>query len=397
LETPLSINAGTHPTLTVIALYRASDLDDNQQSGGLWGEDNGGFDRFTADISLGGCLNAVSTGSACSAGISNLYLEDEWVLSAVIFDEDVPDGSFVHVNGKLERTFSSDHAPGNSNTFHIGHIGRLAGHPYEGDIAEVIVYSSLLDNSSQGERIESYLALKYGITLDSSANYIDSSDNILWNATTNSTYHHDVAGIGIDARSALTQTTSRSVNDDSIVTITGTLASMESGEFLVWGNDDGATSASSEVPAAYTQRLTREWKVAETGEVGNVTVSFDLTGISEPDLSNAADFALLTDADGDFSDATAITGAIVSGNQVTFTGVDFSDGQFFSLAYPEPLPALGEDSSANLTAIYQPIYRFSEAGDFRRLCLLGRHILLQRIRPNDCRAIPPTEFLLHSR
>lgn len=153
-------------------------------------------------------------------------------------------------------------------------------------------------------------------------------------ASTNSSYHHDVAGIGIDAGSIFTQTTSRSVNDDSLVTITGTLASMESGEFLIWGNDDGATSASSEVPAAYTQRLTREWKVAETGEVGNVTVSFDLTGLSGINFANSAGFALLTDADGDFSDATATTDATVSGNEVTFTGVDFSDGQFFSLAYP---------------------------------------------------------------
>ncbi|RLT37902.1 MAG: hypothetical protein DWI57_12995, partial [Chloroflexi bacterium] len=233
-----------------------------------------------------------------------------------------------------------------NNTTSFASVGMALGAAYnattqrfDGDMAEVIVYNRALSNAER-QRVDSYLALKYGLTLSNTLNYVDGAGVTIWDTSVNAAYYNDVAGIGIDANSALTQTTSASVNSDNIVTITGTLASMSSGEFLLWGNDNGATTASTQVPTGYSQRLTREWKVDETGEVGTVTIAFDLTGISLVDFTKTAEFALLIDTDGDFSNATVTTGASVSGNRVTFNGVDLSDGQFFSLAFPEP-PAPG--------------------------------------------------------
>ncbi|MBP9070718.1 MAG: DUF11 domain-containing protein [Caldilineaceae bacterium] len=230
-------------------------------------------------------------------------------------------------------------------TMYIG--ARSGGHILQdSDISEVVVYLQAL-TPTQRQQVESYLAIKYGISL--AGNYI-ASDGLttLWNATTHAAYHNDVAGIGIDDKSGLSQLTSRSENADSLVTITGTVANIANGEFLFWGNDNGATTASTEVPSGYNQRLTREWKVAETGETGSVTITFDLTGVSGIDLTNAANFALLTDADGNFSDATAATGGVVNGNSVTFTGVNLNNGQFFSLAYPEPAAPGGIAASLQL-------------------------------------------------
>ena len=129
---------------------------------------------------------------------------------------------------------------------------------------------------------------------------------------------------------------SQSGSDDSLVTMAGDAANISSGEFLFWGNDDGATTGSTEIPAAlWAERLAREWKVQETGDVGTVDITFDLTNITETiNYSDTASFALLIDADGDLSDATATTGATISGSEVMFTGVDFSNGQYFGLAYP---------------------------------------------------------------
>ena len=63
--------------------------------------------------------------------------------------------------------------------------------------------------SAERARVESYLAVKYGTTLLSSAsagtNYVNSQGNIIWDATANSAYHHDVAGIGRDDASLLDQ------------------------------------------------------------------------------------------------------------------------------------------------------------------------------------------------
>jgi uncharacterized repeat protein (TIGR01451 family) len=212
--------------------------------------------------------------------------------------------------------------------------------PIGADIAEMIIYRAALDDTAGNDlhKINSYLALKYGITLDSTRDYLASDGTIVYpSLTTHSAYTHDIAGIGIDDTSSLTQLTSRSVNTDSIVTMTGTLASIINGEFLVWGNDNGGLTLSTEIPptSPSPQRFTREWRVAETGEVGNVTISFDLGAASGVvDFSRPNDFGLLIDSDGDFSDASVTGGATVNGSVVTFSGVNFANGDYFSLAYP---------------------------------------------------------------
>jgi hypothetical protein len=56
---------------------------------------------------------------------------------------------------------------------------------YDGKIAEVINYDGGL-TLIQRQKIESYLAIKYGITLNSGAqDYIDSDGTLVWSTTTN--------------------------------------------------------------------------------------------------------------------------------------------------------------------------------------------------------------------
>ena len=253
-----------------------------------------------------------------------------------------------YVNGGNQAvvTSASNSVNTNPQQFTVGDTS-AGGRPLNGLLGEAITYNRKLTDAERVQ-VESYLALKYGITLANGVDYLNSAGTTLWNATTNSGYQNDIAGVGVDDGSGLSQLASRSVNADSIVTITGTVSNFTSGKFLLWGNDNGATTASTEVPNGYSQRLTREWKVAETGDTGGVTVSFDLTGISGVDLNNPAGFALLIDGDGNFSDATATTGATVNGNTVTFTGVDFGDGQFFSLAFPTPPTPGGVSSNLDL-------------------------------------------------
>ncbi len=201
---------------------------------------------------------------------------------------------------------------------------------FDGKIAEVILYNADLSDTNRN-KVQSYLAIKYGITLDSSIDYLNSSSTTIYPSTsTHSGYTNDIAGIGTDNGSNLTQPKSRNVNSDSIITITG--SGIADGHFLIWGNDDGAlTFSSTEVPSG--KRLVREWKIAETSEVGNVTISFDLSNVAGADLSDATQFGLLIDADGNFSDATTTTGATINGNVVDFSAVDLNEGQYFSLVY----------------------------------------------------------------
>lgn len=214
---------------------------------------------------------------------------------------------------------------------------------FYGSIPEFIYCSEPGSFSSAGRnKIESYLAIKYGITLDQSTpiSYVNSNGNIIFNTATNASiggyleYNNDIAGIGRDDNGELDQSKSKSENTDAVVTIDRGSTIAVDDSWLVWGNDNGALTESSVAtkPDTIDSRLNRVWRVAERNEVLTTSVSFDITGLG---LSgNEADFSLLVagnSSNGDFSDATVLSGGTLVGNVITFTGVDLENGQYFTL------------------------------------------------------------------
>ena len=77
-------------------------------------------------------------------------------------------------------------------------IGGRTSNNWYGDISEVIFYADELSDLERG-RVESYLSLKYGLTLDQTTpqNYTASDGTKMWNkdASGASTYNNDIAGI----------------------------------------------------------------------------------------------------------------------------------------------------------------------------------------------------------
>ncbi|MCE7996781.1 MAG: hypothetical protein HEP71_32775, partial [Roseivirga sp.] len=241
----------------------------------------------------------------------------------------------------------------NSNTTDLSgsranRLGNHSGSYFNGLIAEVIVYDNNI-SAADKDKIYSYLALKYGIELDNTGggtngDYTNATGTTLWDASANSTYHHDVAGIGRDDDSELNQKQAKSANTDAIVSIgLGSIATTNSANsnsfsadnsFLLWGNDNAATAQasanSSDVPTGFTERISRVWKVAETGTVGNVEIQFDLTGLGYG--KTPGDFQLIVSNSTTMASGTLTAASSINGNVVSFTGVDLTNGQFFSLA-----------------------------------------------------------------
>ena len=73
---------------------------------------------------------------------------------------------------------------------------------FDGYSPEVIIYGCYL-TPAERRKVESYLAVKYGMTLNNS--YLDSEGNLIWDKDENLGYHHRVTAIGSDAASALHQ------------------------------------------------------------------------------------------------------------------------------------------------------------------------------------------------
>jgi len=212
-------------------------------------------------------------------------------------------------------------------------IGNHRGNALNGDIAEVIFVDSALDTTDR-QKVESYLAIKYGITLDqaTSTNYISSDSAVVFDAAVAMVgYQHDIAGIALDENGGLDQSQSQSQNADALVTVFGA-SSLEDGDFLLWANNDGPlTQATTNLPVGPVSRLDRTWRVEETNDVGTVSVSVDISGLGI--TSNAAaKLGLIIDSDTDFtSGATVEAGDALVDGVVTFNNVSFTDGDYFTL------------------------------------------------------------------
>lgn len=94
---------------------------------------------------------------------------------------------------------------------------------------EVIIYTGVIDGS-ENQRILSYLACKYGVTLDQTTayNYLLSNNIVSWNATEDTGYRTNIGCIARDSGFGLYQTGSRSIgnNGDILVEQTGSLTDM---------------------------------------------------------------------------------------------------------------------------------------------------------------------------
>lgn len=143
-------------------------------------------------------------------------------------------------------------------------IGRSEGYEAATNarIVEILTFSSRLD-ATERAKVETYLAIKYGITLGingTSQNYVDSNNTTIWDVTANIGYNYDITGIGRDDDSELNQKQSKSVNTEydgtgesrGLLTIGLTdiyntnnqnistnSTTFNNREYLVWGNNNG--------------------------------------------------------------------------------------------------------------------------------------------------------------
>ena len=101
------------------------------------------------------------------------------------------------------------------------------GRYFDGSIGEIIVYAEDMSNADI-MKVESYLAIKYGITLDATGggtagDYLATDGTTIWDASDGSGYHNDLVVVGRDDGEVLYQKQSRT-KDDSLVVYIDALA-----------------------------------------------------------------------------------------------------------------------------------------------------------------------------
>ncbi len=215
------------------------------------------------------------------------------------------DGSVASSNGSIYKggrsmSTNSYSAPSvvlrTDNT--IG-IGSSYTNGFIGDIPEVVIYNRNLSDIER-RRVDSYLAVKYGLTLSDNNNgagssleimdgaiaegdYLMSDSTVIWDATTYSGYNNAVFGIGTDSTSLLVQKVSRSISDTTLTIAynadftslndaSGRTALADS-TFIMVGHNGVDSLFGSAYYGKRAHRMNRVWVAEVTGAPDSVFVA----------------------------------------------------------------------------------------------------------------------------
>ncbi|MBY0424149.1 MAG: hypothetical protein K2Q22_00810, partial [Cytophagales bacterium] len=268
----------------------------------------------------------------------------------------------ISVNSTLENVKAITTNTSNitkNGVFQMGANYTTMSFPFQGNIGEIIYFNTRLPKLEQ-RKIESYLALKYGISLGNNANPFSylASDGTTTAWTGSNIYQNNIAGIGRDDLSGLNQKQSKSSNlpVNSIVTMAlGTIASSNLANtntfsanktFEIWGDNGGPVLENSvDLPSGILQKSQRIWRLQETGTVGTVRVRFDLSATAYAGLgADYSNLRMLVDGDGLFATgATVVTPVNFDNtNHVMEFDFNFSNGQFFTFGTPSKPLSINE-------------------------------------------------------
>lgn len=184
-------------------------------------------------------------------------------------------------------------------------------------IAEILYFNHRLNNAML-RRVQSALAIRYGITLGP-VNYLDGDGKKIWKYVDSGQYHHRVTGLGRDSTYNLHQLNSRSEMNGAMLTIS--TDSMAEHAFLIVGDNDEPLSFVEDDAGA--ELLRRRWFTKATGIDNNsFSLVFDTRNIPMPTDS------LVLLMDGYIIPTTA-----AQSNEVRFDNIWFpSDTCTFTLA-----------------------------------------------------------------
>lgn len=190
--------------------------------------------------------------------------------------------NFYHSNNyNIDQKFKSYGYEGETK-FYIGEITPIDPQvsyedlSFTGNFPEFISYQRELSENERN-RIESYLALKYGLTLAKDTPYLNSKNLIFWNKQNNDLFSKRIFGFGNDRTSQLNQLQSQSTHlKDHLVAAVGKivetnmekqeLVSIPNNHFLVFGDNDGKPSLSNR-NSQNIQYWKKVWLAQRTGKV----------------------------------------------------------------------------------------------------------------------------------
>ncbi|RYZ51532.1 MAG: T9SS type B sorting domain-containing protein [Sphingobacteriales bacterium] len=163
-------------------------------------------------------------------------------------------------------------------------------YPTKVDIAEFILYKRALTTAERNQ-VESYLAVKYGMTLIQTGTYANdytaSNAAVTWNRVANGTFINNITGVGRDDAAGLNQKQSLSINNRAMVTmyhgnVPGVFPALNADNtndfandmsYVLFGDNQADTLVTQCSSNGRFSKMARTWKVQVTGTPGAVTLA----------------------------------------------------------------------------------------------------------------------------
>ena len=221
----LDIRATANPIVTIFSVYKQG----TQSPGGpqgVWGCDDGNWDRFFLSSWIAGSLNngLASMGPAYSGTATNgSGIPGVINLLTAVYNHQVVNGSRIYFNGLLNATFTDQtDATAAQTSLRIGFDGDNSA--FNGDIAEMIVYNRAL-SACEIRQVNQYLNIKYAtgfasLTLSASGplTFNLGGSVTLTASTTGTAYQWLKNGIAISGANSQSYTASTTGNFKAVVT-----------------------------------------------------------------------------------------------------------------------------------------------------------------------------------
>ena len=191
-------------------------------------------------------------------------------------------------------------------------------------ICESIIFDKLL-SCRERQKVDTYLALKYGITIDQTnpSSYIGCDGRVVWNAVANAEFSHHIFGICNDTISRFYTRENTSAENTDLLKITAdTLSPMS---YVVLGDDNNSLKYICE--DGLPKRLGRTWRVSITGETPEtVNIAFDAERIEEAFHLEADEHYWLS-----INDTAYLKSADLGSLMAQFDDVPLRDGMTFTI------------------------------------------------------------------
>ncbi len=213
-------------------------------------------------------------------------------------------------------------------------------------ICESIIYSRML-SSRERQKVDTYLALKYGVTLDQTAptSYVSSDGRVVWNAVADAEFSHHIFGMCNDTISKFYSTKASNAEEKNLVIIK--TDSIESMSYVLCGDDNNTLKYIRK--EGQPKRLGRTWKLMTTGNTPqSVTIKFDAERIEEAfPLEDGEHYWLA------ISDTVYKKSAELGSRKAQFSDVPLRDDMIFTIvaAKGDEQPEI-EESQEDKSGIY---------------------------------------------